>query len=178
MSLLLKLAAIAAILAALWGAEQYIEGIGAAKQLARDQVAADALKRDAARVLSVETAKAASATAALAEFRVNQENIDEKAKTTIDELAQALQLAARRPAGGGRLRDPNAVDGCRAGGSGSTAPVATTSDNRAADRAETGGLLSEKLTGLLQRLTFEADTINSAYAACRADGQALRTAQE
>lgn len=180
MILLAKIAAVLALLAALWAGEQYIEGIGAAKQFAVDQQAADELKREAARVLASETAKASAATQALQDFKTTQEKIDADSQNHIAGLADRLRTAARRDSGAAgpeRLRDPHAASsGCGPGGGGPAAPVAAAAADRAADGAQAPGLLSAELTELLRGQAREADTINLAYAACRADGQALRAA--
>lgn len=179
MTLLIKIAAVLALLAALWAGEQYIEGIGAAKQLAVDQQAADQLKADAARVLASETKKADAATQALQDFKTNQEKIDADSEIHIAGLADRLRrlAAPARPGGPERLRDPHAsTGGCGPGSSGPAAPVAAAAADRAADAAQAPGLLSAELTELLRGQAREADAINLAYAACRADGQALRAA--
>lgn len=75
----------------------------------------------------------------------------------------------------GQLRDPNAAPE-RCGGAAPGQPAAVASGS-ADDGAQTGGLLSPQLTGLLQRLTEEADAINVAYISCRADAIAQQ-AQE
>lgn len=93
-----------------------------------------------------------------------QEMLDETHRTTIATLATQLRLRAG-PAQ--QLRDPHAT-GCPA-----TAPAAP-ADPGAGDGTQTGGLLSAELTGLLQRLTHEADEINNAYASCRPDSFSIR----
>lgn len=95
----------------------------------------------------------------------------ENAKTIAD---QKRRLADLNAAGGGRLRDPNAGRGCSCpGAQGATeAPAAS----GAGHPAEAGGLLSKELSGLLLRLTGEADDINAAYESARADALICRQA--
>jgi hypothetical protein len=103
----------------------------------------------------------------LGDLKARQEAEDEKRK--MDRLAARDALAAAAgPAG--RLRDPNATaPRCPADGPAAPAPA-----GGAADAAEAGGLLSAPLTRLLRELQLEADTINDAYASCRADALRLR----
>lgn len=97
-------------------------------------------------------------------FKDTQELKDEQNKKT--SAAAARQLADLAGASK-RLRDPNATPGCRSsGGAGAQAPGNVAGD-RADDRAETSGLLSEQLSGLLLARIKEADAINDAYASCR-----------
>lgn len=108
------------------------------------------------------------------EARRAQEIQDGNAKATIER--QRTQLAAlSRAGGGGGLRDPYA-EACRPRGGGGGAPghVAAGAGGGAGDAAEAGGLLSAPLEGLLLELTLEADVVNRAYAACRADALTVR----
>ena len=172
-SILLKLAAVLALLAALFFAEQYVEGLGYHRARAEDQAAANQLKAQAAATLAAETAKAERAEHALQAATDFQNQKDHDHEKTVADLADRLRRAAG-PAG--RLRDPHATAGCGAGGSGTPSQVASAAGDRPGDDAQAGGLLSAELTGLLQRLQREADTINDAYASCRADGIEVRGA--
>ena len=96
-----------------------------------------------------------------------QELLDENHRTTVAILATQLRLRAG-PAN--RLRDPHATD-CAA-----PTPAATASAG-ADDGAPTGGLLSAELTEFLLTQAGAADTINTAYASCRADAIAMRVLQ-
>lgn len=90
-----------------------------------------------------------------------QEVKDTVNEQTITILADKLHVA--------RLRDPNA-------GRGQNNSPSTPSSNGSGQEntTEASGLLSTELTGLLQRLTSEADEINNAYISCRADAYNVR----
>jgi hypothetical protein len=151
-----------------WATHQ--QGIGEARATTAYNAAITQQKTAAGELLAAETGKANTATAALNAFKLQQEKDDAQNKSTIADLAVRLRTAAG-PAG--RLRDPNAP-GC--GGSGSGAPGAdpARAGGGAADAAETGGLFSAGATELFQRLTREADDINTAYASCRPDALKIR----
>lgn len=169
--LLIKLGIGAAILMALLFGEQYIEGIGAGKQSKIDTVAMDDLKIEAARVLKVETDKADALTAKMQQF-VNTQNLkDSDHEKTVRQLSGKLRDLAS--ANDGRLWDPN-TSGCGDSSLAAQSKDAGASSDRPADGAQAGGPLSTELSGLLQRLTLEADTINDAYISCRADSVQLR----
>jgi hypothetical protein len=128
-------------------------------------------KTEAAAVLDKETKRADAATAVAANLRATQEMKDADNLKLVQALQLDLRTAHARSAG--RMRDPNAA-GCGSG-SGVPAPQSPASaSGGTTDGPAAGGLLSESLTGLLDKLTFEADKINVAYIACRADNAALR----
>ena len=140
--------------------------LGRAEVRAEWTAASDKQKAAAAALLASESAKVADAEKRLREFKDSQEVRDVKANSVVNDLRGRL-LAA------GRLRDPFA-GGCGPGGD--TAKSATTASPGAgaADGTEAGGLLSAQLTGLLSKLTSEADAINIAYVSCRADAMSIR----
>jgi hypothetical protein len=172
-SILIKIGAVLALLAALFFAEQYIEGLGYSRARAEDQEAAETLKAQAAATLATETEKTRNAEQALQTLTNAQNLKDADHEKIVADLSSRLRVAAG-PAG--RLRDPHAV-GCGAGGGGTQSATASPANDSAADGAQTGGVLSKQLTELLQQLTASADTINVAYASCRADAYAVRGAQ-
>jgi hypothetical protein len=96
----------------------------------------------------------------------------DNAKVIADQKRRLAALAAASP--GGQLRDPNAGRGC--GRAGPEGGAATPAGNREEHPAEAGGLLSAQLSGLLVRLTGEADDINAAYESARADALMCRAA--
>ena len=130
-------------------------------------------KQRAAQLLADETAKTRATETRLATARATQEKTNAANKTTIESLKTDLSSAA---GAAGRLRDPNGgqAGGCGGGGGGASGDPATAAAGGAGDGAKAGGLLSTQLTGLLDRLTLEADTINAAYIACRQDAITVR----
>ncbi len=85
-------------------------------------------------------------------------------------------LGAERQRNGGRMRDPWQEADCqRAGPAVEARPGA---GNRAEDTASPGRLLSAELTRRLDERAAQADAINLAYDACRADALNLRAARE
>jgi hypothetical protein len=171
-NVLIKIAAVLALLVLLYMGEQAIEQRGADRQWAKDAVAITQLKADAAALLASETEKTRSAEQALAELKNDQERQDASHQKTVSDLSDRLQrIAAGHD---GRLRDPHGT-GCGAGGGSTSDSAASAPSDRADHPAETGGLLSAELGGLLQQLTREADEVNVAYASCRADAYTIRS---
>lgn len=162
--------AVLALLAALFYGEQYIEGRGYDRAKAEDATQIERNKRQAADQLATETKRAGDAEAALQAMKNTQDLKDAENEKTVADLSDRLHRAAG-PAG--RLRDPHAT-GCGAGGGSAPGKAPTAPGEGPKDRAEAGGLLSAELTGLLQRLTREADEINTAYASCRTDAYTVR----
>lgn len=170
MSLFIKAAIAVGLVLALLLALRQVDQRGYDRAMAEATAATNALKAQAAATLASETAKTRSAEQALQAIKNTQELQDAAHQNTVADLSDRL----RRLAGpAGRLRDPYAV-GCGGGSGGAPGAAATTPGDRAADTTEAGGLLSAGLSGLLQRLQREADTINIAYASCRADAYAVR----
>ncbi len=164
--------AAAALLAGAYALERHVEQRGYDRAAAEYTAAIQKLQAEAATTLAAETAKTRSAERALAAAKTNQELKDATHQKTIAGLSDRLRTAAG-PAG--RLRDPNATP-CGCGGDRPPGDPATATAAGATDRAAAGGLLSEPLTELLQRITREADDINAAYASCRADAYTVRSA--
>jgi len=155
---LLVLAVVGAVLG--YGHHKYNQGVE--ETTARYEAALNKQKAEAAATLASETAKTRAVEQALTDFKANQEKTDVEHQTAVADLRARL-VAAAGPAG--RLRDPNAGRGPSC--SGTPAQAATPAGAGAGDGAQTNGLLSAELTGLLQRLQLEADTVNDAYASCR-----------
>lgn len=152
----------AALIAGYFGWQTHQRAIGAEAQR---QVAAQALqaqKNEAARVLAAETAKVAATEKTLRAFVSAQEVQSVKDQKVVADLGRRLRDATVA----GRLRDPYARPGdCGAAADpGAAAPAGDSADHP----APAGGLLSTELTGLLQRLSAEADEMSNAYTACRA----------
>lgn len=170
--ILIKIAAVVALLAVLFFGEQYIEGRGYDRAKAEDTASINKQKAEAADKLAAEIQKTRTAETALQTFKNDQELKDATHQKTVASLSDRLR-ALSDPSG--RLRDPHA-GGCRPSGGGTPSEAAPTPGDRPADPAEASGLLSAELGGLLQRLAREADDINIAYASCRADAYAVRGA--
>ena len=170
MSLFVKAAIAVGLVLALLLALRQVDQRGYDRAMAEATAATNQLKAQAAATLASEADKALQAERALSRLKNLQELQDAAHKSTVADLSDRL----RRLAGpAGRLRDPHAV-GCGRGSGGAPGAAATTPSDRADNNPEASGLLSAGLSGLLQRLQLEADTINIAYASCRADAYAVR----
>lgn len=165
-----RVLALAALLGGLYMLERHIEQRGYARAEADYTAAIKRLHADAAAQLAEEVNKTRAAEQALNEAKNNQELKDATHTQTIASLSDRLRRATG-PAG--RLRDPNAAPCGRSGGGPEGGP-ATPADAGATNGPEAGGLLSAELAELLRQLTFDADTINAAYASCRADAYTVR----
>jgi hypothetical protein len=125
------------------------------------QAALDKQKAAAVMQLAAETKKAIDAEQRLNEFRNTQE------KTDASHISTVAGLRAELARGG--LRDPGAkAPGRGSGGGGPASAPAAPADAGAASGAEAGGVLSAQFAGMLLDRASEADTINNAYASCRA----------
>lgn len=173
MSAFFKVAILLGLLLALMLGVRVIDQKGYDRAKAEATAALKEQQRQAERELASETAKTRAAEQALRDFKTNQDIQDAKAQTTVADLSRRLRQRAGKS---GRLRDPNA-HGCGRGSGSPSGETATATGSGAADPAEAGGLLSAELTGLLQRLTTEADEINIVYASCRADAYQVRALQ-
>jgi hypothetical protein len=150
-----------------------LEEVGYDRAAGIYQKAIDKQKAEAAASLAAEAEKVTKSEAALAEAKNTQELRDVDHQKAVTDLAAQLRSSAGPSR---RLRDPNAP-GCRASGSGAAGQAAAPASAGPDDGAQAGGLLSAELTGLLQRLTREADDINNAYASCRPDSISVRVLQ-
>lgn len=166
----LKAAACAALVLALLFAVRGIDARGYDRATAQAQAQITQSKADAAAALLQETERANAATKALQTLVDQQNQKDTQHAQTLNDLGSRLRAAAGPNQ---RLRDPHAIAGCGPSGDSPTGATATAAGPGATDRAETGGLLSEPLTELLQTLAADADTINTAYASCRAYASAV-----
>ena len=177
-----RVMAVAAAAGALYALWAHVDQRGYARAQSVYEAEISRLKTEAATQLAQETERVLLIEQALHQSKNNQDLKDDQNRQTIAGLSARLRALAgpAGPAGSAapavRLRDPNAP---QCGGSGDRPPgdPATTAAAGATDRAEAGGLLSEPLTELLQRLAREADDINAAYASCRADAYTVRQTQ-
>lgn len=162
---LIKLAIVAAVLAALYGAERAIEHRGYTRAKLEAQTAIDQIKHDAAQTLATQTAKTRAAELALQAFTNTQNTKDADHEKTVTTLATRLRASADPT---GRLRDPHATARCGSSGGSAPGAAASATGAGAADPALPGGLLSAELSGFLVERLEQADRINAAYASCRA----------
>lgn len=172
--ILIKIAAILALLAALYYGEQYIEGRGYDRAKAEDMAQVEQQKRVATAELLRLTDQVRASEARLQAALQDQNTKDYNHAQTIAALSDRLRAYAGP---GLRLRDPHAT-GCGSGGGVPQSYTATAPDAGATDPAQASGLLSADLTGLLQQLAREADDINAAYTSCRADAYTVRGEQQ
>jgi len=179
MSPLVKVGAVllllVAMLVCLFAGVKAIDQRGYDRAKSEATEALQAQKREADQMLAAETAKTRAVEESLRAFKLNQDNKDAQAQSTVADLSLRLRQLTAGTAG--RLRDPNAP-GCGGSGSGTQAEASTTARSGPEDRAEAGGLLSAELSELLQRQAAEADSINAAYASCRADAFTVRELSE
>lgn len=164
---LLGLMLVASLLVGAWYLERKIEqrGYDRAESIYTKKIAEQ--KAEATKLLGDEKDKVAGLEKAMLQSSLLQEIKDANSAKTIAGLRG--QLAGLADADG-RLRDPNAQEPrCR--GSGGSPQTQSASDPRSGPShpAEATGLLSAELSGLLQRLTSEADELSNAYSSCRAD---------
>lgn len=164
------LLAVIVLLVAAWRIHIKADAAGYARAESIYTAAIQRQQIDAANTLAAEIEKTRSAEQALATAKNNQDVKDAKHQKTVADLSDRLRTLAG-PAG--RLRDPYAA-ACGQCGANPPADPASASQPGAADPADAGGLLSAQLSGLLRRLTAEADTINAAYISCRADAYTVR----
>ena len=168
----LRIAAAAAVIAALYGIYIYWEheqqGIGATRERAIWVTKLDAQKAEARTELDAANTRIATAEGVATQLRDAQNLRDvENAKISAD--------YERRIAVGKRLRDPNAtVAGCGGGSTTDRPTGASSAPDSGSNATEAPGLLSESLSGLFRTLTREADAGNIAYIASRADADQLR----
>lgn len=117
--ILIKIAAVVALLAALFFGEQYIEGRGYDRARAEDMAATNKLKAEATATLAAETKKTLDATTALNQLIAQQEK-DREAK----QVANRADLRNRQS--GPRLQfRAEAGRGAGSGGTAAPAPGAT-----------------------------------------------------
>lgn len=158
-----------------WAAHQ--QRVGEDRATERYNAAIAAQKVKAAHDLAREIGRALDLERMLAEQRNKLEKEDASNQRTVADLRARLRAAAVVSAAdpAPRLRDPHAEPaGCGRGGGSAEGTATAAADGGAGDGSQTGGLLSAPLTRLLERITAEADAVNIAYIACRADAMAAR----
>ncbi len=152
----------AALIAGYFGWQTHQRAIGAEEQRQVDDLAIQAQKNEAARILATETAKVMATEKTLRAFVSAQEVQSVKDQRVAADLGRKLRDASVD----GRLRDPFA----RSGDCGATPDSGTAAPpgDSPGDPTPAGGLFSAEATQLLTDLTAEADEMSNAYTACRA----------
>jgi len=166
MKILATVLAATALVGALGLGVKWVHDRATDQERARWTVELGKQKAQAKTELDAALADKKAAETALAAFQAQQKEKDNAAQLTIAGLDRKLAAA-------GRLRDPNAT-GCRPSGPPTTSPDPARASAGDGDGTQTDGLLSVQLSELLRARLLEADTINAAYASCRADTRELR----
>lgn len=151
-----------------YGHYQYTKGVKITTLVYETAIAKQ--KNDAAQLLVSVTTQVAAKEQSLQNAKNTQDIIDAQHTKTVSNLSSKLRNALDSAS---RVCDSSSGRGC-GGGSASGQTVGST-DASANSTANADGVLSANLAGLLQKITLEADTINDAYASCRADSFAIRT---
>lgn len=146
-----KIAAVLALLAALFFAEQYIEGRGYDRAKAEDQAATNQLKAEQATTLAIETKAKLDAQAKLSHLIAQQENDRE-----IKQLANRADLRTR--SAGPRLQFSTQA-GCGRGGGGAQSPA----PGAAPDPEPTVIQLPAEVDGRLRELAADAQSVAIDY---------------
>ena len=134
-------------------------------------------KAEASAELAAAGARVLETERKLSSARAQQELKSAKDQNTVAALRGQLRDMSRAGGGPG-LRDPHSEAGGGSSGGGAGGAAAATASDSAVDGAKTGGVLSAPLEELFLRITREADEINLAYAACRADSISIRAPAE
>lgn len=146
-----------------WAASHYRnQSLASATQLHELSAAVEHQKREAARTLATLTAQRDAKQAALDTAHQQQEKADATATLEITRLQSELATRPVRV----RIAPQPATSGQRCHGT--AGDTATGADHRAAHAAQTIGLLPEPNSRRLAAVIAEAETINAAYASCRA----------
>ena len=131
-------------------------------ELKQLQASVAAQNRTATAELARLTLERNAAQARLDQFYQQQEKTDVLAVQEIARLSSELE---QRPV---RVRIVASSTTCGAGRGGTTGEQASAADPGAADTAQAYGLLPESNSIRLRAVSAEAETINAAYASCRA----------
>lgn len=121
----------------------------------------------ATQALITETAKVTVKEKELQEFKNNREVIDRANTKKVNALSNSVRAMSQQ------LRDPHQISAIKYSNSSSSSD-SSNSNSGSGNGAEASGLLSAELTGLLSRITSEADEINLAYISCKEDSQNIR----
>lgn len=159
------LLAVAAVLVLLlsWGVDHYrAKANTAVKDLQKLQDAVGEQNRTAKQTLDRLTSERDKAQSELNQKHEEQEKTDAQ---TVKEIARLTGELEQRPV---RVRIVAQPTACGAGSGGPAGHATAAADAGAADAAEAYGLLPESNSRRLGAVIAEAETINAAYASCRA----------
>lgn len=161
--LALCLVLLLALILALCGIKHFQQkALTVGKELQQLQASVAAQNRTAALELARLTLERNAAQARLDQIYQQQEKTDVLAVQEIARLSSELE---QRPV---RVRIVASSTTCGAGRGGTTGEQASAPDPGAADTAQAYGLLPESNSIRLRAVSAEAETINAAYASCRA----------
>jgi len=154
-----------------YGAHEYQAGVDATT--ARYEAALTKQKNEASQKLAAAVADTRAIERTMQEQQAAaaaKGEQDAKAKRAVE-----IALAAERKRNGGRVRDPWAdTTGRGCGGGNASGAVAADPGKGASDAAAETGLLSLRFSELLAERLSAAETVNEAYALCRADAFTVR----
>lgn len=159
------LLAVAVVLVLLlsWGVDHYrAKASTAVRELQQLQAEVGEQNRTAQKTLDRLKAERDAAQAKLDKQHQEQEKTD---ANTIAEIARLTGELEQRPV---RVRVVTQATACRGGSGSAEGHTAAAADPGAADAAQAYGLLPESNSRRLGAVIAEAETINAAYASCRA----------
>lgn len=160
--LIVPLLIVTALAAGAWGEHQHRQARQARAELAALQAAVAEQKAQAAQTLQTLTRERDAAQARADAAHALQEQTDAQNQSEIARLSGELE---RRPV---RVRIVTRPAECGPGDRGPAGDSPARADAGAADHAQTHGLLPEANTRRLATVIAEMETINAAYASCRA----------
>lgn len=159
----LLLIAVSLVLLLSWSTDHYrSKAISADKDLQNLRAAVREQNRNAQKTLDRLTTERDTAQAALNRHRQQQEKTDESTKLEIARLGDELK---RRPV---RVRIVATTPACGPGSGSPQGQPSATVFSGAGDPTQTYGLLPQGNSERLGAVIAEAETINAAYASCRA----------
>jgi len=164
--------AVVLVVALWWGWNAADARNDAVAEMGELQAALANQKIEAGKLLAHETAEVLRLEHELGAARAAQETTDATNRKTLADLRADMRRNSRA-AGGEGLRDPWAT-GCRRSGDRPEGADSPAAEPGGGDGTDAGRVLSAELEGLLLDRLEKADTINIAYASCRADTLNLR----
>lgn len=156
-------AAVVLVFLLFWGVDHYrTKASTAVKDLQKLQAAVGEQNRTAKQTLDRLTSERDTAQAKLDQQHEEQEKTDAQ---SVKEIARLTGELKQRPV---RVRIVAQPTACGAGSGGTAGLTTTTADSGAADQAPAYGLLPAANSARLAGVISEIETLNAAYASCRA----------